>query len=289
MNARTSLLFAAAILLAGPAVAADFTARPLAAGESWTETLASASDLTITINDSYRTQQRDIDTAIQITKSMTVVSVGANGDADAVQVQYGQAVLNGATLPVTGHTYHLDLRGGQVQSVVYPGGGTPSPEEVEFVLRENRSLDRLSAFSRAFEGIATDTWVDIPKPLAARLINASEDTDIDQLRVKLRSISGTGDDAVADFDAELSLGTPMKKNGADRKTSFAFNGTLLRTFPTGTIQVRVASCRPVSLSFAGTDTDSIAGAHAAGGKPGKHDRMTISGTGSASLEITFGN
>ena len=287
MNIRLTLLCAALVLAAVSVAAADFTAKPLAAGESWTETLNSTSGLTLTINDSYRTQQRDLDTTIAIAKSMTILAVGANGDASAVEVSYGQVLLNGVTVPVSGRTYQLDLQGGRVHGVTYPGGGAPSAEEVAFVERENRALDRLSAFNKAFGGIGTSDWVDVPKPLAARLINASEDTDISQLRVKLRSITGSGDDAVADFDADLSLTTPMKKNGADRKTAFAFNGTLVRDFPTGNIRVRVRTCRPVSLSFGGTNTDSITGSHAAGGKAGKHDRMSITGQGSASFEIAF--
>lgn len=286
MNTRTSLLLASLIVIGTTAAAADFTARPLEAGESWTETLSSASDLTITLNDSYRSQQRDIDTDIRISKTMTVLGVAPNGDASEVAVTYGDVTQNSTTLPVSGKTYHLDLQGGHV-GVSYPGGNAPPAEESAFVARENRSLDRVSAFGKVFDGIATNDWVSVPKPLAARLINASEDTTIGQLRVKFRRIEGTGDDAIAEFDADLSLVTPMKKNGSDRKTAFGFSGTLYRNFPTGTIRVRVASCRPVLLWFAGSNTDSIEGSHAANGKAGKHDRMTISGTGSASLEIAF--
>ena len=290
MNTNTNLFrFAAVALLASalPAAAATLTARPLAVNETWTETLSSSSDLTITVHDSYRVQQRNLAANMAVTKAMTILAVGGNGDASSVSIDYTSAQLNGSPLPVAGKSYVVDLQGGHVGSITYPGGGTPPESEVAFVALENRSLDRLSAFNRTFGGIATDVWVDVPKPLAARLINASADTNIDHLRLKLRSITGTGDDAVAEFDAELALETPMKKDKADRKTAFAFNGWLQRNFPTGTIRVKVASCRPVGLSFGGSDTDSIRATHAANGKAGKHDTMSIAGEGSASIEMSW--
>ena len=273
--------------LAVPAGAVALTARPLVVDESWTESLASSTSLTISTHDSYREQQRTVTTEVAVTRAVTILALGPSGDASDLAVTYTSATRNGTTLPVQGRTYHVAIQGNHVGSVTYAGGGTPSVEEEEFVRRENRSLDRLSAFRRIFEGIDTEDWVDVPKPLAGRLMNADDETVVDSMRVRFRGVTGTGDDAVAEFDASLSLVTPMKKGKNHKQEEAPFAGTLRREFPTGVIRVALTSCRPVELDFHGTGTDTLSASRAAHGKPGKHDRMTMSGVGSSSLVMTW--
>jgi hypothetical protein len=273
--------------IAVPAAAVELAARPLAVDESWTESLASSTSLTVTIHDSYRQQQRTVTTDVAVTRQVTILALESNGDASNLAVTYVAATANGTTLPVQGRTYHVAIQGNHVGSVTYAGGGTPSAEEEAFVRRENRSLDRISAFRRIFDGIDTDDWVDVPKPLAGRLMNADDETVVDSMRVRFRRVTGTGDDAVAEFDAALSLVTPMKKGKNHKEEEAPFAGTLRREFPSGVIRVALNSCRPVELDFHGSGTDTLSASRAAHGKPGKHDRMTMSGVGSSSLVMTW--
>lgn len=269
------------------AAAVELTGRALAVNESWTESLASSSSMTMTIHDSYREQQRTIATGLSVTKQVKVLGVGPNGEASSLEITYTAATLNGTALPVASRTYLVSIQGNRVAAITYPGGGTPGAAELEFVERENRSLDRVSAFSQIFGGIATDTWVAVPRPLASRLMNADDDTNVESMSVRFRSVTGTGDDAIAEFDARVSLETPMKKGKNHKENEAAFTGTLEREFPAGVIRVAVTSCRPVELRFIGTDNDTVTASRAAHGKPGKHDQMTISGVGSSSLEMSW--
>jgi hypothetical protein len=289
MKAFRTILTAAA-LLTGLGLSADtvqLTARPLAVSESWTESLANSASLTLTIHDSYRDQQKTVTTEVAVTRQVTILALAPNGEASDLAVTYVAATTNGTTLPVQGRTYHVSIQGNRVGSVTYAGGGAPPAEEEEFVRRENRSLDRVSAFQRIFDGIATDAWVDVPKPLAGRLMNVDDETVVDSMRVRFRGVTGTGDDAVAEFDASLSLVTPMKKGKNHKEEEAPFAGTLRREFPSGIIRVALQSCRPVDLDFHGTGTDTLSASRAAHGKAGKHDRMTVSGVGSSSLVMSW--
>ena len=284
---RILTVVAAVAAMTSSAAAVELTGRALAVNESWTESLASSSSMTMTIHDSYREQQRTIATGLSVTKQVKVLGVGPNGEASGLEITYTAATLNGTPLPVASRTYLVSIQGNRVAAITYPGGGTPGAAELEFVERENRSLDRVSAFIQIFGGIATDTWVAVPRPLASRLMNADDDTNVESMSVRFRSVSGTGDDAIAEFDARVSLETPMKKGKNHKENEAAFTGTLEREFPAGVIRVAVTSCRPVELRFIGTDNDTVTASRAAHGKPGKHDQMTISGVGSSSLEMSW--
>ena len=281
-------LFVVSILAAAStAAAATFTARPLATGESWTEDLSSASTLAITVDDSYRQQQRTVTNAVDVSKRVSIRTLAPNGDAAEIEVAYDTATQNGADLPVAGRAYRVSFDGARVSGVAYAGGGpAPAPAEAEFVERENRSLDRLSMFARIFDGIRTDDWVSVQRNFAARLVNADDDTSVDSLRVRLLRTEGTGADEIAEFEAQLELSTSMKKNRHDRETASALTGSLQRVFRSGTIRVYVSSCRPVEVRFTnGVDTLSASGA--ANGKSGKHDTQRMTGIGTSSLEMLW--
>ena len=278
----TTLAFVAP---AGSAV--ELTARPLAVNESWTESLASLSSLNLTIHDSFREQQRTISTELEVTRETRIVALGGNGEASELEITYVGAEMNDVALPVQGKTYRVEIQGNHVSFVGYAGGAAPPAEEEEFVRRDNRSLDRLSIFNRVFAGIDTDAWVEVPKNLASRLMNADDTMNVESLRVRFRGVSGSGDAAVAEFDAALSLVTPMKKGKKHKESEQAFAGNLRRVFPSGTIRVSLSSCRPVSMTFSGTNNDTVSASRGAHGKPGKHDRMAISGVGSSSLAMTW--
>lgn len=280
-------VLAALAAMTSSAAALELTGRPLAVNESWTESLASSSSMTMTINDSYREQQTTVATGLSVTKQVKVLGVAPNGEASDLEITYTAATINGTALPVASRTYLLSIQGNRVAAITYPGGGTPAAAELEFVERENRSLDRVSAFGQIFGGIATDAWVAVPKHLASRLMNADDDTNVESMSVRFRSVTGTGDDAIAEFDAKVSLETPMKKGKNHKENELAFTGKLERDFPSGVIRVAVNSCRPVELRFIGTDNDTITASRAAHGKPGKHDQMTMSGLGSSSLEMSW--
>lgn len=289
MNRILSILSVVTAIAAmtSSSAALELTGRPVAANESWTESLASSSSMTMTIHDSYRQQQQTIATELSVTKQVKVLGIGANGEASELEITYAAATMNGSAMPVAGRTYLVSIQGNHVAAITYPDGGTPPPAELAFVERENRALDRVSAFRQIFDGIATDTWVAVPKHLASRLMNADDDTNVESMSVRFRSVTGTGEDAIAEFDARLSLETPMKKGKDHKENELAFTGKLEREFPSGVIRVAVTSCRPVELRFVGTGNDTVTASRAAHGKPGKHDRMTISGVGSSSLEMSW--
>ncbi len=268
---RKLILTATTVLLAATAAFGEsisFGSSPVTAGESWNDTAAFESKVTL--------GSIEKETRVARTKETIVRNVSGNGSIDEAEVAYSSATRNGAPMPVEGKRYAVSASGNSIE-VSYAAGGAPPEDEAAFVRSDNAHFRQFRAYEKIFGGqtFAIGESVPVHGNNAQDLVNASGEVEVRALALTLRSVSGSGDARTATFDVSMTLDSRAKQ-GKGKKVDAPGGGMTLTL--NGTLEVRVHDGRPMLLDVGGPLSVSVK-------KPS--NAVIASGNGSASFRIAY--
>ena len=257
-----SIATAAAFLFAATIASAEevtFHAVPATSGLSWTDSSSYSTSTTVSAGVG-----APVTNHYSVTRSKTcrALEVGADGRIDSVEVSYG-ASSNGT---VAGKRYVVSGA-----DVTYAAGGAPSDEEVAFVRGDNAQLGQFRALERIFDGATIAIGASFhPKKQDADDMLSFPAGRIRNVALTLRSVTN----GVAAFDVSMSVESDAK----EKKSKKAAAGGMTMTLD-GTLEMSVATSRPVSFDVSGPITVSVKKANGA---------RAADGSGTLSIQSEYG-
>jgi hypothetical protein len=260
---RKVILTALALLLAATTVSAQnvsFTSLPPVAGQTeWTESASYETSIQSVADTKTANTSRTVDRA----KTCRVLAIDGAGRIDSVAVTYSASsnpAVNGRSYVVTPN------------NVSYATGGTPPPQEAQFVRADNAGFGQFRAIDKIFGGqtFTINRSFSPNRNFAEELLNVANGMQLSAISLTLRSVT----DGVARFDLSMTVeSSPKVKKNAEAAPG-GMNMVL-----NGTLDVTTATSRPVLLDVAG-NINAVT-------KNKKNGATAGSATGSTAIRIEY--
>jgi hypothetical protein len=307
-----TVALAVALLVPSASFAVTFGAATLAVGDTWTETSAYGSDITVTIDNGMGTgnphngdsllgpTQKRQQKSISRVKTVKVTGVNAQR-ISGLEVEYTAVTINDVDQSglFAGKKYSVDITGNHVTGVSYVGStALPSSAEVLFVTSDNSNVGQIREMRRTFGGETVSVGGALSAKNPDDLFDVGTGLSVSSFSMTLSSVSGEGANQIATFDVAMTItGGVQKGKGASGDAPFASSSVQMNL--SGPLRASVSTGRIIDFSLSGpataTGQKESKGKNKSGqevvGKKGPNGgsprSMAVSAEGNAALSASF--
>jgi hypothetical protein len=244
------LLTAAAASPTGAQETVTFKKRITQPGETSQQELTCDLDLVMSIRQSgqvVQSQQQLLKRQQQRELKILKASAGVPQQASirylrsSISIKAAEQAEQGTEQPVTGKTYLVSRKGGELQ-ITYPDGNEPSPEELAIVRDNMDTFGLPNPIAEFFDGkrVRLGQQLDLPAPLARELLGFADTANsASKFRMQLQEIMPPkqGQLRAARFAIEMEAADP-EQSGVSMKLA-------------GELLMEIDTCRSLAVQLTG--------------------------------------